>query len=254
MDESTNEEPDSPPQAAPPSKWRSRLPRLILFLFFVGLFGFIYHRYGDQLNLKSIAAQEEQFRSFQREHPIAVYAVALIIYAVVTGLSLPGATIMTLVYGWFFKFWVALPIVSFASTAGATLSFLFSRYLFRDAIEQKFGERLKMFNKKLEEEGAFYLFSLRLIPAVPFFIINAVMGLTPMRVGTYWVVSQVGMLAGTAVYIYAGSAMPNAQELVEKGMSGIMKPQIMVAFILLGIFPIVVKKLMGLSQKNKIAS
>ncbi len=239
-------------ESQPPAKWRTLLPRVMMFLIFAGVFGFIYSQYGDQLNLKSIAAREAQFQGFQKEHPVAVYVVAFLVYAIVTGLSLPGAAIMTLVYGWFFKFWVALPLVSFASTTGATLAFLLSRYLFRDAIENKFGDRLQMFNKKLEEEGAFYLFSLRLIPAVPFFVINAVMGLTPMRVTTYWIVSQIGMIAGTAVYVYAGSSMLSAQELVEKGTGGILKPQIVVAFVLLAIFPFIVKKLMGL-RKNQVS-
>ena len=234
----------------PPSKWRTLLPRLVMFALFAGAFGFIYYQYGDQLNLKSIAARETQFQDFQKEHPVAVYVVAFLIYAVVTGLSLPGAAIMTLVYGWFFKFWVALPLVSFASTTGATIAFLMSRYLFRDAIEKKFGDRLQSFNNKLKEEGAFYLFSLRLIPAVPFFVINAVMGLTPMRVGTYWIVSQIGMLAGTAVYVHAGSSIPSAQKLVEEGTSGILNTKIVIAFVLLAIFPFIVKKLMSLRNKQ----
>ena len=233
-----------------PSKWRTLLPRLMMLLCFIGIFGFIYTQYSDQLNLKSIAAKEAQFQDFQKEHPVAVYVVAFLIYAIVTGLSLPGAAIMTLVYGWFFKFWIALPLVSFASTTGATLAFLMSRYLFRDAIQNKFGNRLQSFNDKLKEEGAFYLFSLRLIPSVPFFVINAVMGLTPMRVTTYWVISQIGMLAGTAVFVYAGSSMGSAQELVEKGLGGILNTKIVIAFVLLAIFPFVVKKLMSLKDNR----
>jgi uncharacterized membrane protein YdjX (TVP38/TMEM64 family) len=108
---------------------------------------------------------------------------------------------MTLLYGWFFKFVAALLVVSFASTTGTTLAFLLSRYLLRDAIQQKFGERLAGFNGALEREGAFYLFTLRLIPAVPFFVINVVMGLTPIRVWTFWWVSQLGMLPGTCVFV-----------------------------------------------------
>ena len=122
---------------------------------------------------------------------------------------------MTLVVAWYFGFWKGLVLVSFASTCGATLAFLLSRYLLRDIIQSKFGERLKTFNESLDREGAFYLFTLRLIPAVPFFVINVVMGLTRIRTTTFWWISQVGMLAGTCVYVYAGSNIPSLSQLVD---------------------------------------
>ena len=158
---------------------------------------------------------------------------------------MPGATGLSLACGWFFGFWQGVLFVSFASTTGATLAFLLSRYLFRDAILNRFGDRLAGFNAALEREGAFYLFTLRLIPAVPFFVINVVMGLTPMRVRTYWWVSQVGMFPGTCVYVYAGSQVPSLKKLADDGIRGILTPQMIGAFILLGLFPIVVKKIMG---------
>ena len=166
-----------------------------------------------------------------------------------TGLSLPGAALLTLVIGWYFGFATGLVLVSFASTAGATVAFLLSRFFFRDAIERKFGDTTKSFNEALEREGAFYLFTLRLIPAVPFFAINAVMGLTKIRTWTFWWVSQVGMLPGTAVYTYAGSRVPDLQTLSEQGaravFSGSQLLQITIAFALLGIFPLATKKLLG---------
>ena len=183
------------------------------------------------------------------DHPILVYGVAFLIYVLVTGLSLPGAAVMTLVMGWYFGFARGVVLVSFASTTGATLAFLLSRYLFRDAIQTRFGERTRSFHDALEREGAFYLFSLRLIPAVPFFVINIVMGLTGLRVWTFWWVSQVGMLAGTMVYVYAGSRVPDLQSLAERGANAVFSPaqltQMTMAFVLLGIFPIAVKKLIG---------
>ena len=152
---------------------------------------------------------------------------------------------MTLVIGWYFGFARGLILVSFASTAGATLAFLLSRYFLRDTIQNKFGDKLASFNESLKREGAFYLFSLRLIPAVPFFVINVVMGLTPVKTPTFWWVSQLGMLPGTAVFVYAGSQFPDLKTLAEKGPGGILTPQLIAAFVVLGLFPLVVKKLMA---------
>lgn len=201
-------------------------------------------QYRDALTLDNLAAQEAVLRGYQQSHPVLVYGAAFVLYVVVTGLSLPGATILTLTFGWYFGFWRGVLLVSFSSTAGATLAFLLSRYILRDAVQSRFGERLAGFNAALEREGAFYLFTLRLIPAVPFFVINVVMGLTPLRAWTYWWVSQVGMLAGTAVYVYAGASVPDLSTLAERGAGGILSPQLIAAFVLLGLFPIVVKKTM----------
>ena len=136
-------------------------------------------------------------------------------------------------------------VVSFASTSGATLAFLLSRYLFGRAVQNRFGARLSGFNEALRREGPFFLFTLRLIPAVPFFAINLVMGLTPIRVRTFWWVSQLGMLAGTTVYVYAGSSVPGLQVLAEQGVQAVLTlgqlTQIMVALALLGVFPLVVR-------------
>jgi uncharacterized membrane protein YdjX (TVP38/TMEM64 family) len=202
-------------------------------------------RFRDVLSFESLAAQETQLRELQSSNPLLVYGAALLIYIAVTGLSLPGATVLTLASGWFFGFWRGLVLVSFASTAGATLAFLLSRYLIRDYVQSRFGDRLVAINQNLDQEGAFYLFTLRLIPAVPFFVINVVMGLTPMKTWTFWWVSQLGMLAGTAVYVYAGSSVPNLGVFADKGAAGILTPQLIVALVLLGIFPIVVKKIMN---------
>ena len=241
---------------SPPGKQRSLTGRLIVFAFVAALFGFLFYQYGDQLSLESVAAKEADVKAYQQEHPVLIYAAAFVLYAVVTGLSLPGATVLTLAFGWFFGFWRALPVVSCASTTGEIFSFLLSRYLFRDSLESKFGEQLKKFNEMLKKEGALYLFTLRLIPAVPFFIINAVMGLTPIRLVTYWLVSQLGMLPGTCVYVYFGSEIPSAQELAHFDSGQILRehPGILVAFVLLGTFPIVVKKIMAWVRSTQPAS
>jgi uncharacterized membrane protein YdjX (TVP38/TMEM64 family) len=159
--------------------------------------------------------RETGLREFQTNHPVLVYLMAFLIYVCVTGLSLPGAAALTLVYGWYFGLLPGVILVSFASTTGATVAFLFSRFIFRDAIRNRFAERLVKFDQALQLEGAFYLFTLRLIPIVPFFVINLVMGLTRLKIWTFWWVSQLGMLAGTIVYVYAGSTLPSLMNLTD---------------------------------------
>lgn len=220
----------------------TKLAVLAVFLL-VAIVGYV--QLGDQLSLENLAKQETQLREYQQSQPILIVGIAFLIYVAVTGLSLPGAAVLSLVFAWYFGFVSGFFLVSFASTTGATLAFMLSRYLLRDTIENRFGQRIHAFNENLKREGAFYLFSLRLIPAVPFFVINVVMGLTPMKVRTFWWVSQLGMIPGTMVYVYAGSNVPDLNTLAEKGVSGILTPQLFVAFILLGLFPLVVKKVMG---------
>jgi uncharacterized membrane protein YdjX (TVP38/TMEM64 family) len=202
-----------------------------------------YYQFRDTLTWQNLAAEEAQLRSLQQESPLLVYAAAFLVYVAVTGLSLPGATVLTLTCGWFFGFWKGVVLVSFGSTTGATVAFLVSRYLLRDAVQQRFGEKLATFHRALHRDGAFYLFMLRLIPAVPFFATNVVMGLTPIRARTYWWVSQLGMLPGTAVYVYAGSSVPNLTILGEQGVQRLWSPPLLGAFALLGMMPLVVKKL-----------
>ena len=225
-----------------------KLIKPFVLLIVVGAFLFIYRQYGDALNLKSLAAHEQSLQSYEEQHPWTVIGGALALYVVVSGLSIPGGAVaLSLVYGSYFGFLRAVVIVSFGSTAGATVAFLTSRYLFRDFIQNKFQHRLKIFNQKLEEEGAFYLFSLRLIPAVPFFMLNLVMGLTRMKPWTFWWVSQIGMLPGTMAYVYAGSTL-RLSALAEDGFGG-LGVEFLVAFIILGLMPIAIKRIMGLSKK-----
>ena len=223
------------------TSWRTRLA-VLLAVAAVAVAAYL--RFGDALSLAAIAQQEAALREYQQAHPWLVYGAAFLVYVAVTGLSLPGAAVLTLVFGWYFDFLRAVVLVSFASTTGASLAFLLSRYVFRDAVQSRFGGRLRAFNDALARDGALYLFTLRLVPAVPFFVINLVMGLTPLRVGTFWWVSQVGMLPGTAVYVYAGSAVPDLQVLSERGLGGIVSPQVLAAFVLLGVFPLLVRTIM----------
>jgi uncharacterized membrane protein YdjX (TVP38/TMEM64 family) len=202
--------------------------------------------------LEFLLAQLTRLRQAQAEYPTAVYCGAFVLYVAITGLSLPGAAIMTLAYGWMFGFWPALILVSLSSTAGATVAFLMSRYLLRDVIQRRFSRQLAGFNSAFERDGAFYLFTLRLIPAVPFFVVNAGMGLTPISVRTFWWVSQLGMLPATILYIYAGTSLPGLDELKNPSVTKILSPQLLIAFTVLGLFPLFVKKIAARFAKSSL--
>ncbi|MPM75767.1 hypothetical protein SDC9_122761 [bioreactor metagenome] len=160
-----------------------------------------------------------------------------IIYVVATALSLPGAALLTLAGGAIFGLLWGTVIVSFASTLGATLAFLMSRFLLRDWVSQRFGQRLDAIDEGVKREGAFYLFTLRLVPVFPFFLINLLFGLTAMNARTFFWVSQIGMLAGTLVYVNAGTQLARLDSL-----SGILSPALLGSFALLGVFPLIARK------------
>jgi uncharacterized membrane protein YdjX (TVP38/TMEM64 family) len=223
-----------------PSTAAHRAQRVVVLLLVIAA-AYAVARSRDEFSLERLAQREGELRALSARQPALVYGGAFFLYVAVTGLSVPGAAVLSLTYGWFFGFWPALLLVSFASTTGATTAFLLSRFLFRDALQRRFGEYLTDVNAALEREGAFYLFTLRLIPQIPFFVINLVMGLTPMRVWTFWWVSQLGMLAGTAVYVSAGASVGSLEELSREGVAGILQPRTLVAFAVLGLFPLLVK-------------
>jgi len=187
-------------------------------------------------------AQRAAIEGYRDAHPLETAAIFFAVYVAVTGLSLPGAAILTLVAGAVFGLLWGVVIVSFASTMGATLAFFASRYLLRDWVQGKFGDKLKAINAGIEREGSFYLFAMRLVPAFPFFAINLLMGLTPIKARTFCGVSQLGMLAGTIVYVYAGTQL--GQFRISAGL--------VVAFILLGIFPLVAKKVLDAFKARKV--
>jgi uncharacterized membrane protein YdjX (TVP38/TMEM64 family) len=229
-------------------------PKLGLLVAAIILGGVVYWYWGDRLTLDALVEREEELRSFYRSHPVWTYAGAFCIYVVVCGLSLPGAaTALSLLCAWLFGFWRALVLVSFASTSGAALAFLLSRYLFRDAILARFHARLVGVQEALVRDGAFYLFTLRLIPAVPFFLINLLMGLTPMRLTTFWWVSQLGMLPGTSVYVYAGASVPTLSQIADQGVRSAVSPQLLVALAILGVLPLLSRKIIRWLQSKKAA-
>ena len=202
---------------------------------------------GKYFSLDYFKTQQDAIGASYADNPLKTGLIFLAVYVGVTALSLPGAAILTLVAGAIFGLLWGVVIVSFASTIGATLAFLVARFLLRDSIQAKFGDKLKAFNTGVEKEGGFYLFTLRLVPAFPFFMINVVMGLTTMKARTFFWVSQIGMFLGTIVYVNAGTELAKITSL-----KGILSPGLLGAFVLLGIFPLIAKKIIDGVKAKKI--
>lgn len=222
--------------------------KLILLVFLVVLIAsYFLFDLGQYLSLDYIKDQQASFTALYQDYPAWILGSFFMVYVAVTALSLPGAAIMTLAAGALFGFWVALLLVSFASSIGATLAFLASRFLFHDMVQSRFGERLKKLNDGIQKDGAFYLFTLRLVPAFPFFVINLAMGLTPIKTRTFYWVSQLGMLAGTAVFILAGTQLGQIDSV-----SGLLSPELIGALVLLGLFPWIAKLLLARLQAGKV--
>lgn len=192
---------------------------------------------GQLFSLACLESQRAAIDTVWRMHPWLLAGGFFVVYVLVTALSIPGAAVMTLAGGAVFGVVWGTLIVSFASSVGATLAFLVARFVLRDAVQKRFGQRLAAINRGIERDGAFYLFALRLVPVFPFFVINLAMALTPIRAVTFYLVSQAGMLAGTVVYVNAGTQLGQVQSV-----GGVLSPEVIGSFVLLGIFPIIAKK------------
>jgi len=199
------------------------------------------------LTLDGIKAGQAQLDNWRTGAPLTAGLGFFILYIAATSLSLPGAALLTLAAGAVFGLLWGVVIVSFASTIGATLAFLVARFILRDSVQSRFGDRLRTLNRGIEQEGAFYLFTLRLVPIFPFFLINLLMGLTPIRTRTFYWVSQVGMLAGTIVYVNAGTRLAQIDST-----TGILSPGLMVSFAILGVFPLLGKKIIGWLKRRRV--
>ncbi|HDM8071739.1 TVP38/TMEM64 family protein [Vibrio harveyi] len=214
--------------------------KLILGLILLATIIFLGVNFGQYLTLENAKAQQEALNTFISENFVFAAATYFFAYIAITAFSIPGAAVVTLLGAALFGFWTSLLLVSFASTIGATIAFLSSRYLLREWVQSKFGNKLGAINQGVEKDGAFYLFSLRLIPVFPFFLINLLMGLTPMTIARFYLTSQIGMLPGTAVYLNAGTQLATIDSL-----SGIVSPTVLASFALLGLFPIIAKWVMN---------
>jgi len=219
----------------------------LLGVIAAAFFSFFYFDLNSYLTLEGMKGSLDTFKSQIADNPVLSIGVFFAIYVAVTALSLPGAAILTLAAGALFGLVQGLVIVSFASSVGATLAFLVSRFILRDTVRNKFKEKLKKIDEGVEKQGAFYLFTLRLVPVFPFFLINLLMGLTSLKTWTFYWVSQIGMLAGTAVYVNAGTQLAQIDSL-----SGIVSPGLIFSFVLLGIFPWIAKGIVALVNRRRV--
>ncbi len=208
---------------------------------------FFYFDLNTYLTLEGLKGSIDDFRQWRDASPVLVLGGFFLIYVTVTALSLPGAAILTLTAGALFGLVEGLLLASFASSLGALLAFLVSRYILRDSIKRKFPDRLASIDKGIEREGAFYLFTLRLVPLFPFFLINLLMGLTAIKSWTFYWVSQIGMLAGTFVYVNAGTQLSQLESL-----QGILSFDLILSFVLLGIFPLIAKTIISVIKKQRV--
>jgi pyruvate/2-oxoglutarate dehydrogenase complex dihydrolipoamide dehydrogenase (E3) component/uncharacterized membrane protein YdjX (TVP38/TMEM64 family) len=225
-----------------------RLSRLLVVIVLAALVGaFFAFDLGRYLSLDTLKSQRDAILAWRDAQPVAASLAFFAIYVAVTALSLPGAAVLTLAGGAIFGFAWGLALISFASSIGATLAMLVARFVAGDAIQRRYGERLRAINAGIERDGAFYLFTLRLVPLFPFFVINLLMGLTRIRVWTFYWVSQLGMLAGTAVYVNAGTQLGQLESA-----SGIFTPGLIGAFVLLGLFPLIARKLIDAIRARRV--
>ncbi len=218
----------------------------IAFVLILFLIAFQVFDLGQYLTLSYIKESQAKFEALYAEHPAMVIVSYMILYILATSFSLPGAAILTLAGGALFGLLTGTVIVSFASTIGATIACFFSRFLLRDWIQGKFADRIQKVNEGIAKEGAFYLFTLRLLPVFPFWMINILMGLTTMPLFKFYWVSQLGMLPGTLVYVNAGKELAQIDS-----PGGILSPGLLLSFVLIGIFPLTVKKLIGWYRAKK---
>lgn len=218
----------------------------LLILIMLAIIAFFFYDIQQYATLDYIKAKQQNIFEYYKQNVFFVLVLFIFLYILVTALSLPVATFLTLLGGALFGFSTGLIIVSFASTIGATLAFLMARFLAQNYVQKNYKKQLSKINKKFKSEGAFYLFALRLVPVFPFFIINVVMGLMTIKTWTFYWVSQLGMLPGTIVYVYAGTQLAQIETF-----SDITTPSMLIAFALLGLFPLIAKKFVQFMRKDK---
>ena len=220
---------------------------IILLLLAILIFGFFFFDLHQYFDFSYIKSKQQAITDYFHTHPVKTSLIFFLIYIAVAGLSLPGAGILSILAGAIFGLALGVAIVLLAATIGATIAFWFSRYIFHDFVQDSFGDKLRAINKGIERDGAFYLFTLRLIPIFPFFIINLVMGLTPMRTIVFAVTSFLGMIAGSLIFVNVGTQLANIDSL-----DGILTPGIIFAFALLAIFPWLARKFLTILKAKRV--
>jgi uncharacterized membrane protein YdjX (TVP38/TMEM64 family) len=235
-----------PHQAKDKSSRSSLIRRVLIACLLASLLGVAFFMQRNGQLAQILLNEQSQLSKLLTEHPLPMLAGGFALYVLVTGLSLPGAAILTLFFSYLLQqTWsggagvtTAIVLVSFASTTGASCAFLLARYLFQAAVTRRLGPRLQRLNDALQREGPFYLFALRLIPVVPFFVINLAMGLTPLRLRTFWWISQLGMLPGTIAYVLVGASLPDITAVQQGGARALLRWEVVVAFAVLGLLPL----------------
>ena len=220
--------------------------KLAVFLAIVAGIAVAFYFLREYLTFEAIKGYQADVEKYYEENAALCIAIFFFGYIAVTALSLPGAAFLTLLAGAIFKLFVGLILVSFASSIGATLAFLVSRYFLGEGLQKRYGDKLAKINEQMEKEGAFYLFAMRLVPLIPFFLINLLMGLTKIKPLTFYWVSQTGMLAGTIVYVNAGTQLASIDS-----PEGILSPVLIGSFLLLGFFPLIAKKILAVIQRKR---
>ena len=217
---------------------------VIIILAFLALW--LIFDFSDLLTLENAKNQQAQLYQYIDNNFLVASVLYFILYIVATALSVPGSVLLTLIGAALFGFWWSVLLVSFASSIGATLAFLFSRYLLRDWVQTKFGRKLQAFNQGIEKDGTLYLLTLRLIPIFPFFMNNLLMGLTPISTKKYYLISQIGMLPTTMIYLNAGTKLTALQSL-----SDIFSPAVILSLAVLGLFPLISKFVINSIRQQK---
>lgn len=220
--------------------------KLGAFAVLAAVAALLYINFGEYASLERIKEELASFREYRDNNYALVVAVFFAAYVAITGLSLPGAAVMTLLAGALFGAVAGVVIVSFASSIGATLAFLVARFFLGGSLQAKYADKLQKVNEGIEKEGRFYLFAMRLVPALPFFLVNILMGLTKLPAISFYWVSQLGMFPGTVVYVYAGTELSRIE-----GLSGILSPGLIAAFVALGLLPIISKKIVAALRNKK---
>ena len=219
---------------------------ILVLVLFGAIVAYFVFDLGQILSLENFKASQADIVAAKDANPVLYISGFFLLYVAVTGLSIPGAAIMTLIAGALFGVLIGTIIVSFASTLGATLAFLSARFVLRDWVQGKFGERLRAIDDGLEKDGAFYLFTLRLIPVFPFFVINLLMGLTRIKTRTFFWVSQLGMLPATIVFVNAGTQISRIEST-----AGLLSPTLIASFVALALFPWAAKAIVALVTRSR---